>query len=112
MKSADDVIKKPTRLAIGMEGGFDAGREKIEFEEKLVVVTMPELASVPWPCDQLPLQVWKFIELVTTIAMMSTGSRGCERSTLSIYSQQTGESSCLGWRKESYIQVKSTLYSH
>ena len=50
-------MEKPTRLAIGVEGGFDGGLEKCEIQETLSVVTMPELTSVPWPCEQMPLQV-------------------------------------------------------
>lgn len=53
----DAVTEKPTRLAIGIEGGFDGGGEKKEIEETLSVISMPELTSVPWPCDKLPHQV-------------------------------------------------------
>ena len=49
--------KKPTRLAIGVEGGFDGGVEKVEFEEQLSVVVMPERASISLPNDQLPQKV-------------------------------------------------------
>lgn len=54
---ANVVAEKPTRLAIGMEGGFDGGQEKQQIEETLSVVAMPELTSVPWSCDQFPPQV-------------------------------------------------------
>ena len=49
--------KKPTRLAIGVEGGFDGGVEKVEYEEQLSVVAMPERASVSLPNEQLPQKV-------------------------------------------------------
>ena len=49
--------KKPTRLAIGVEGGFDGGVEKAEFEEQLCVVVMPERATISLPNDQLPQKV-------------------------------------------------------
>ena len=49
---------KPTRLAIGVEGGFkQEGEQKVEVEETLSVVTMPEAASVSWPCGDIPQQV-------------------------------------------------------
>ncbi|XP_019862699.1 PREDICTED: ubiquitin carboxyl-terminal hydrolase 5-like [Amphimedon queenslandica] len=43
--------KKPTRLAIGVEGGFTGGIEKVEYEEeyKLLVNSKP----IPWPCPDL-----------------------------------------------------------
>ena len=49
--------KKPTRLAIGVEGGFDGGVEKVEYEEQLSVVVMPERATIALPNDQLPQKV-------------------------------------------------------
>ena len=49
--------KKPTRLAIGVEGGFDGGVEKAEFEEQLCVVVMPERTTISLPNDQLPQKV-------------------------------------------------------
>ena len=49
--------KKQTRLAIGVEGGFDGGVEKTEYEEHLAVVVMPERATVSFPNDQLPQKV-------------------------------------------------------
>ena len=53
--------KKPTRLAIGVEGGFDGGAEKVEYEEHLAVVAMPERATVSLPNDQLPQKVYRHI---------------------------------------------------
>lgn len=58
--SEGGVVEKPTRLAIGVEGGFDGGVEKCEILETLSVVTMPELTSVPWPCEEMPSQVSVF----------------------------------------------------
>lgn len=54
----EEVVKKPTRLAIGLEGGFDGGQQsKTEMKQLLAVVAMPEFTSVPWPCDQLSQRV-------------------------------------------------------
>ena len=54
---AEEEVKKPTRLAIGVEGGFDGGIQKKEYEQILSLVAMPELTSVPWPCEGCPSQV-------------------------------------------------------
>ncbi|KAJ9588235.1 hypothetical protein L9F63_018399, partial [Diploptera punctata] len=52
----DGPEKKITRLAIGVEGGFDpdSGKKKFEFEETYSIVILPSFASVPWPDSQLP----------------------------------------------------------
>lgn len=49
--------KKPTRLAIGVEGGFDGGVEKIEYEETFSLVLLPEFTVIPLPEPQLPQKV-------------------------------------------------------
>ena len=49
--------KKPTRLAIGVEGGFDGGVEKVEYEEVYSLVVMPEAVSIPLPNSLLPQKV-------------------------------------------------------
>ena len=50
--------KKPTRLAIGMEGGFDGGVEKVEYEESYSLLVLPEFTIIPLPDPQLPQKVW------------------------------------------------------
>ncbi|XP_063233361.1 ubiquitin carboxyl-terminal hydrolase 5 [Bacillus rossius redtenbacheri] len=52
----DGPEKKITRLAIGVEGGFDPdfGKKKFEYEESYSLVVMPGFVSVPWPNDSLP----------------------------------------------------------
>lgn len=51
--------KKITRLAIGTEGGFDPNENKRKFEYKdhLNVVVFPEGVKIPYPNEELPLQV-------------------------------------------------------
>ncbi len=49
--------KKPTRLAIGVDGGFDGGVEKVEYEESYSLLVMPELTVIPLPDPQLPQKV-------------------------------------------------------
>ena len=50
--------KKPTRLAIGMEGGFDGGVvEKAEYEDHTSIVILPEYQTIPLPSPDLPQKV-------------------------------------------------------
>jgi ubiquitin carboxyl-terminal hydrolase 5/13 len=51
--------KKVTRLAIGVQGGFDADplAKKYETRENYSVVILPQLLIVPWPNDALPDKV-------------------------------------------------------
>ena len=49
--------KKPTRLAIGVEGGFDGGVEPVEYQEETALVILPEFVAIPLPNPALPPQV-------------------------------------------------------
>lgn len=49
--------KKPTRLAIGVEGGFSGGVEKVEWEESFSLVVLPEFTVIPLPNTQLAQKV-------------------------------------------------------
>ena len=50
--------KKPTRLALGVEGGFDGGMEpEVEWEELYEVVVLPSRAAVSLPNSELPQKV-------------------------------------------------------
>ncbi|XP_029116271.1 ubiquitin carboxyl-terminal hydrolase 14 isoform X2 [Elaeis guineensis] len=51
----DRPVKKPTLLAIGVEGGFD-DREP-EYEETLDIVILPEHVTIPFPSVELPEKV-------------------------------------------------------
>ncbi|XP_006818005.1 ubiquitin carboxyl-terminal hydrolase 5-like [Saccoglossus kowalevskii] len=54
----DPPKKKPTRLAIGVEGGFDVeDEEEFEYEEQNSVVILPDFASIPLPNAALPEKV-------------------------------------------------------
>ncbi|XP_078064602.1 ubiquitin carboxyl-terminal hydrolase 5-like, partial [Mustelus asterias] len=45
--AGDPPKKKPTRLAIGVEGGFDVDTENFEYDEEVKVVILPENAIIP-----------------------------------------------------------------
>uniref|UniRef100_A0A0C9RW38 Ubiquitin carboxyl-terminal hydrolase n=1 Tax=Wollemia nobilis TaxID=56998 RepID=A0A0C9RW38_9CONI len=53
--SEDRPLKKPTLLAIGVEGGFD-NREP-EYEEKYSIVILPDHLMLPFPSVELPEKV-------------------------------------------------------
>ncbi|KAM4704381.1 ubiquitin carboxyl-terminal hydrolase 5-like [Rhinophrynus dorsalis] len=44
--TGDPPRKKPTRLAIGMEGGFDMSDEQCECEESVTLVILPEFLEI------------------------------------------------------------------
>ena len=52
----DGPEKKITRLAIGVEGGFDpdSGKKKFEYEESYSIVVLPDFVRIPWPDTHLP----------------------------------------------------------
>ncbi|XP_029436237.1 ubiquitin carboxyl-terminal hydrolase 5 isoform X2 [Rhinatrema bivittatum] len=45
--TGDPPRKKPTRLAIGVEGGFDLTEEKLEYDEEVKLVILPEHLEIP-----------------------------------------------------------------
>ncbi|XP_010268908.1 PREDICTED: ubiquitin carboxyl-terminal hydrolase 14 isoform X2 [Nelumbo nucifera] len=51
----DRPLKKPTLLAIGMEGGFD--NHEPEYEESHNIVILPEFVSLSFPSVELPEKV-------------------------------------------------------
>lgn len=49
------VEKKPTRLAIGLEGGFNVNEgKKYEYEEVLSIILLPDFYEIPLPSPDLP----------------------------------------------------------
>lgn len=58
----DGPEKKITRLAIGVEGGFDPNesKRKYEYKDHLNVVVFPDASKTPYPNIDLPLVVSVF----------------------------------------------------
>lgn len=52
----DGPEKKVTRLAIGVEGGFDpqSSQKKYEFEDFFNITVLPGYTSLAWPDSNLP----------------------------------------------------------
>ncbi|XP_065842340.1 ubiquitin carboxyl-terminal hydrolase 5-like [Oscarella lobularis] len=53
--------KKPTRMALGVEGGFDLDEEPIEYDVTNSLVILPTFTTISLPCDDLPENVSKSI---------------------------------------------------
>lgn len=55
----DGPEKKITRLAIGVDGGFDsdAGKRNYEYEDIYNVVVLPDFKTFEWPNPNLPEKV-------------------------------------------------------
>lgn len=55
----DGPEKKITRLAIGVEGGFDPNesKKKYEYKDHLNVIVFPNAVKIAYPSIDLPLQV-------------------------------------------------------
>ncbi|EGD75060.1 ubiquitin carboxyl-terminal hydrolase [Salpingoeca rosetta] len=50
-----DAAKKPTKMAIGVEGGFDVDdADKYEFHHEYAVVTLPDMKEYPLDSPELP----------------------------------------------------------
>ncbi|XP_071446466.1 ubiquitin carboxyl-terminal hydrolase 5 [Hetaerina americana] len=65
-QQGDGPEKKVTRLAIGVEGGFDpdAGKSKYEYEESYSLVIMPGFHTFPWPVPELPKSFSETIQVI------------------------------------------------
>lgn len=59
----DGPEKKITRLAIGVEGGFDpeSGRKKYEYEDVYSVVVLPSFTAFAWPNASFPEVVCRYL---------------------------------------------------
>jgi ubiquitin carboxyl-terminal hydrolase 5/13 len=56
---AEGPEKKITRLAIGVEGGFDpdANKRKFEYKDHYNIVVFPAAVKIPYPNTDLPTLV-------------------------------------------------------
>ncbi|KAJ1526653.1 hypothetical protein ONE63_008237 [Megalurothrips usitatus] len=55
-QQGDGPEKKITRLAIGVDGGFDpdASRKKYDIKDHQQIVILPDFVTIPWPNEDLP----------------------------------------------------------
>ncbi|XP_027353672.1 ubiquitin carboxyl-terminal hydrolase 14-like isoform X2 [Abrus precatorius] len=71
--SEDRPLKKPTILAIGVDGGFD--NNEPEYEENHSIVILPEYVSLPFPSVELPEKV----RLAVDTILLSEGAERKEQ---------------------------------
>ncbi|KAK9089520.1 hypothetical protein Scep_028602 [Stephania cephalantha] len=69
----DRPLKKPTLLAIGIEGGFD--NNEPEYEETHSIIILPDFVSLPFPSVELPEKV----RLAVDSILMSEGAERKEQ---------------------------------
>ncbi|KAL5005091.1 hypothetical protein ScPMuIL_018547 [Solemya velum] len=55
---------KPTKIAIGVEGGFHPGEKQYEFEESNSITVLPDWTEIPLPNPDLPDTVQLSIALI------------------------------------------------
>ncbi|XP_075236962.1 ubiquitin specific protease 5 [Lycorma delicatula] len=77
----DGPEKKVTRLAIGVEGGFDADidKKKFEIKETMSIVILPDFLTCPWPSTDLPD---KLISVVRGVLLAESASKIAEKEAL------------------------------
>ncbi|XP_059661574.1 ubiquitin carboxyl-terminal hydrolase 14 [Cornus florida] len=69
----DRPLKKPTLLAIGVDGGFD--NQEPEYEEKHNIVMLPNYVTLPFPSVELPEKV----RLAVDTILMTEGAERKEQ---------------------------------
>nr|XP_023023126.1 ubiquitin carboxyl-terminal hydrolase 5 isoform X2 [Leptinotarsa decemlineata] len=69
----DGPEKKITRLAIGVEGGFDpdSAKKKFEYEDLYSVVILPNFTSIQWPNNELPEIVKSSVQAIIDLPSAS-----------------------------------------
>ncbi len=64
MDDEADSAKKPEKMAIGGDGGFQVDKPKHTIEKEFALVAMPDRTTIPLPCPELPTIV---LEAITAI---------------------------------------------
>lgn len=77
----DGPEKKITRLAIGVDGGFDpeAAKPKYEYEDILNIVVLPEQVTFPFPGEALPQPI---VNSVNAILAAESATKKSERENV------------------------------
>ncbi|GFW95543.1 ubiquitin carboxyl-terminal hydrolase 5 [Trichonephila clavipes] len=57
VEGTDVSTSNPTKLAIGLEGGFNVGGKKYEYEDHNSIVLLPDFHVISLPCPDLPESV-------------------------------------------------------
>ncbi|KAF6037548.1 USP5 [Bugula neritina] len=80
VKSEEPVKKKPTKLAIDVEGGFDSNETKYTVEEHKSVVVLPEWKVLALSDEQMPPLV---VVAVDDILALESATKGAELAAMS-----------------------------
>ncbi|KAL1516575.1 hypothetical protein ABEB36_000474 [Hypothenemus hampei] len=69
----DGPEKKITRLAIGVQDGFDPefGKNKVEFRDSYTITILPTFTSIDWPNQDLPLIVQQSVQAILDLPSAS-----------------------------------------
>ena len=65
-EGAEAEANKPTKLAIGTEGGFALNKKTYDLEKSSELVLLPDHVAIPLPCPELPELV---LNVITAIAV-------------------------------------------
>ncbi|CAG9761371.1 unnamed protein product [Ceutorhynchus assimilis] len=98
----DGPEKKITRLAIGVEGGFDpdSSKKKFEFEDFYKITILPSYTSIDWPNEDLP----ELVKLsVKSLLDLPSASKLAELEALS--GTWDGESTQVSKHAQSLVQL-------
>jgi hypothetical protein len=99
-----DSAKKPDKMAIGGEGGFQVDKPKHTIEKEFALVVMPDRTTVPLPCPELPTIV---LDAITAIQVS-----GCLHARLAPAAALVAQhvvSAC--WRAEHHQKLSSRTCS-
>ncbi|XP_030746487.1 ubiquitin carboxyl-terminal hydrolase 5 isoform X1 [Sitophilus oryzae] len=100
----DGPEKKITRLAIGVEGGFDpeSGKKKFEFEDSYKIVILPGFLEISWPKLEFPEVV---LLSVKAIIDLPSASKLAELEALS--GTWDGETRQVSKHAQSLVQLEN-----
>jgi hypothetical protein len=63
-EEASQQDKKPSKMAIGGDGGFQLEKDSTKIEKEHALVLMPQKTRIPLPCPDLPEIVLQSIQAV------------------------------------------------
>eukprot|EP01024_Parvocaulis_polyphysoides_P005654 TRINITY_DN11410_c0_g3_i2.p1 TRINITY_DN11410_c0_g3~~TRINITY_DN11410_c0_g3_i2.p1 ORF type:complete len:429 (-),score=62.14 TRINITY_DN11410_c0_g3_i2:330-1571(-) len=93
---------QPTKMAIGVEGGFQVDQKKYKIEKEQALIVMPDFVKVSLPCNQLPFLVLQAIDEVNkhdSAATQNDIANWEEERKVSKYAENLPQIEC--WRKVS-----------
>ncbi|KAK2193829.1 hypothetical protein NP493_5g12009 [Ridgeia piscesae] len=100
-KVEDDAGKpKPTKLAIGVEGGFNLDENKYEVEEVNTIIVMPSWKDIPLTDSELPVEVQ-----ISAAAIIATNSAAHQEELQALSGAWDGEKRVISRHAETLVQL-------